>query len=288
MLKRLLCCRRAYALTAALTALASLSVPIPCAAWGRIAHEMIIAAAIQALPEPLRADFQRRRLYFVEHSSDPDLLADLDPSERPHHFADVEAYDHFPFSRFRTQFIVQHRAPTTEELRNGDAMWQIESFTDRLAADFKNGNWNGAAHDAIFGAHYAADLTQPLHTTLNYDGQLSGQSGIHRRFETGVVEYFADQWTLRPAPAGFIPNLRARIFSEFFASYEARMAVFNADREARNKFRYADPRFMAQFARLVGPAAKARIEDAAGFTASLWYTAWIEGGRPDLRAWGKQ
>ncbi|MGH9468920.1 MAG: zinc dependent phospholipase C family protein [Terriglobia bacterium] len=246
---------------------------------------MIVASAIGTLPEPLRADFQQRRFYLVEHAIDPDLLADRDPAERPHHFADVEACDSFPFRRFRTEFVIERRAPSARELRNGDAMWQIETFTLRLAADFRDRNWSAASHDAVFAAHYAADLTQPLHTTLNYDGQLSGQKGIHRRFETGVVEFFEDQWALQPSPAAVIPNLRARIFDELLASYRARTAVFDADREARAKFRYDDPRFLPAFARLAGPLAKGRIEDAASFTGSLWYTAWVKAGKPDLRAW---
>ena len=37
-------------------------------------------------------------------------------------------------------------------------------------------------------AHYIGDLSQPLHDTKNYDGQLTGQPGIHAFFETTNID----------------------------------------------------------------------------------------------------
>lgn len=254
-------------------------------AWGREAHEMITAAAIGALPRPLRGYFRPHQFYLVEHASDPDVLAGGNRAEQVHHFSDLDAYGAYPFRAVERQFVVEDKPPTSIEIENGDAMWQIEIFTLRLIADFRARRWAGVNRDAVFAAHYAADLTQPLHTVKNYDGQLTGQTGIHQRFETGLVRLDADRWQLQVAPAEFIPKLRARIFGKFLRSYQASSAVFAADRRARASQRTGDPRFLAAFSAQAAPVAKAQIEDAANFVGSLWYTAWVKAGKPDLSAW---
>lgn len=246
---------------------------------------MINAAAIQALPEPLRSYFRPHQFYLVEHASDPDLNASGNPTERRHHFADIEAWDPYPFHHFHKRFVVERLGPLPAHLRDGDAPWQIERFTLRLAQDFRAGRWSAASQDAVFAAHYAADLDQPLHTVLNYDGQETRQNGIHRAFETGVIDFFADRWTLRPERAADLRDLRAAIFNEFLKSYQASPAIFAADREVRGRLNPDDSRFLRTFAARIGPLAKTRIQDAASFAGSLWYTAWVRAGKPDLSGW---
>ena len=168
------------------------------------------------------------------------------------------------------------------ELRYGDSVWQIERYTLRLAKDFRRRRWDAADHDAVFAAHYAADLTQPLHTVINYDGQLTNQRGIHARFETELVRDLAGRWTLRPQPAEVVPDLRARIFRELVASYSDRQVIFSADREAAAGGGYLDPQFPARFERLAGPLALRQLDAAAALVSSFWYTAWVRAGRPVL------
>ena len=59
----------------------------------------------------------------------------------------------------------------------------------RLIRGFESSKRNGQyAHSdirffsAIIG-HYVADAHVPLHAVLNYNGQLTGQTGIHNRWE---------------------------------------------------------------------------------------------------------
>jgi hypothetical protein len=258
---------------------------IPACAWGRQAHQMVNAAAIKTLPAPLRSYFAPHQLYLVDHASDPDLRAEINHRERPRHFAEVEAYDRYPFLQFRRQFVIERLGASRAQIRHGTVMWQIERFTRYLAEDFRQGDWGEANHDAVYLAHYAADLTQPLHTVVNYDGQQTGQRGIHARFEVGLVDLWANQWVLRPRPAMNILNLRSRIFEEFINSYRQAPAIFAADRSVRTSIPYTSPRFLPAFARAAGPVAYAQLEDAASFVGSLWYTSWVRAGKPNLSAW---
>lgn len=242
----------------------------PALAWGGLAHQMVNAAAIEDLPEPIRSYFRTRKIYLLEHASEPDLVAHQDPAEGPHHYTEIEAYDRYPFRQFERRFVTEHWSPAPSELSHGDSIWQIERYTLRLAEDFRRRRWD------------AADLTQPLHTVINYDGQLTNQQGIHARFETELVRDLADHWTLRPEPAEVVPDLRARIFRELVTSYSYRQVIFSADREAAAGGGYLDPQFSARLERLAGPLALRQLDAAAALLSSFWYTAWVRAGRPVL------
>jgi hypothetical protein len=258
---------------------------MPSQAWGRRAHQMVTAAAIKTLPLPLRTYFASHQFYLVDHASDPDLKAKTDRQERPRHFGEIEAYDRYPFPQFRREFLFERVGPWHDQIRYGTVMWQIERFTVYLEQDFRRRNWHEVNHDAVYLAHYAADLTQPLHTVMNYDGQQTRQRGIHARFEVSLVDLLADHWVLEPRPARNISHLRERIFEEFINSYRQAPVVFAADRRARALAPYTSPKFLPAFARTAGPVAYTQLEDAASFVGSLWYTAWLRAGKPDLSAW---
>jgi hypothetical protein len=251
-------------------------------AWGDRGHKLINAAAVENLPEPLRSYFRARKAYLVEHALDPDLLAHDDAAERPHHYTNLDADDSFPFPNLRRQFVLERAAPRPWQLPHGDSIWQIERFTLRLADSLQHRRWQAADDDAVFAAHYAADLTQPLHTVMNYDGQLTGQRGVHARFETDLVNALADGWRLKPQPAIFEPDLRARIFQEMIASFSYRNVIFASDHIAVFGRNYLDPQYSAMFYKLAGPLAEKRLEAGASFVSSLWYTAWVRAGKPRL------
>ena len=257
--------------------------PSPSArCWGTQAHQLVNARAVENLPEPLRTYFRARKIYLVEHATDPDLLAQNDRSERLHHYTDADAYDKDPFPILRKQFLDQSRPPSSVERRNGDSIWQIEVVANELAAALRNRRWDDANRAAVFLAHYASDLTQPLHTLTNYDGQSTHQAGVHSRFETEMVNALKDGWALKTQPATHVANLRARIFAEFLASYRQGEAVLAADRSAVASRTYVDPQFIPSFQKLAGPLAEKRLEAAISFVSSLWYTAWVRAGRPTL------
>lgn len=269
-------------LQAAMVLLLFVRWPMTGLAWGDRGHQLINAAAVDNMPQPIRSYFQARKVYLVEHASDPDLLAHDDAAERPHHYTDLDADDSFPFPNLRRQFVLKRAGPMPWQLRNGDSLWQIERFTLQLANSLQHRRWQQADHDAVFVAHYAGDLTQPLHTVKNYDGQLTGQKGVHARFETDLVNALAASWQLKPQPPLFEADLRARILEEALASFNCRNLVFAADHIAVSGRTYLDPQYNAVFYKLAGPLAEKRLSAGASFVSSLWYTAWVRAGKPSL------
>src|SRR3546814_10784540 len=55
--------------------------------------------------------------------------------------------------------------------------------------------------------HYLADAHVPLHTTENYNGQLSDQTGIHAFWESRLPELFATGYDLFTGKAHYIRNI---------------------------------------------------------------------------------
>jgi hypothetical protein len=268
------------ALVLALTATGLL--PVQARAWGERAHKRVNAEAIENLPEPLRSYFEGRKFYLVENASKPDWLAAHSAAERRHHFVEVEAYDVFPFLTFQQQFVREGRGPTPAQLRHGDCVWQIELFTLKLAAALREHRWDEADEAALFLAHYATDLTQPLHTVVNYDGRLTNQAGLHHRFEVDLVNAHLNEWVFDPAPCVAEADLRGRIFRELLESYRHRHAVFEADRIAATGWTYVDSHYTATFAGQAGSVARKQLEAAISFVSSLWYTAWVRAGKPSM------
>jgi hypothetical protein len=261
----------------------------PAAAWGFDVHRFIVDRAIALLPPALRPFYEKHRLFVVEHSIDPDLWRLAGFAEEPaRHFLNLDAYGAFPFATLPRDLdaAVKRFGRATVE-RNGLLPWRVEEIFDRLAAAF------GPRADAGYAlenvkfftavlAHYASDATQPLHGVVNYDGQLTGQHGVHARFETELFARFADRLTVRPAAPGPVRRPRDFIFDTLLKGFEQVDEVLAADRAAIAGRDAYDEAYFERFFREVRPVLEGRIAEAITAVASLVTTAWERAGRPDL------
>lgn len=73
-------------------------------------------------------------------------------------------------------------------LINGTAPWRIRQMYQMAFQAFKSGDMKSALEYVGVMSHYIGDLAQPLHVTENYDGQETGNKGIHSYFETKIVK----------------------------------------------------------------------------------------------------
>ena len=147
--------------------------------------------------------------------------------------------------------------------------------------------------------HYLADAHVPLHTTQNYDGQLTHQEGIHAFWESRIPQLFADDrydyWVGR---AQFIDSTRKYFWKVVRESNALVGPTLSLERELRLTFP-ANQRFSADVK--TGTGAKAQSEEYAkayqdkmdGMVekrmraailalGSVWFTCWVEAGKPDL------
>src|SRR5204862_7069534 len=130
--------------------------------------------------------------------------------------------------------------------------------------------------------HYVADAHVPFHAVMNYDGQLSGQNGIHVRFEEDLFVRYGKQLDLRPPPLKSIANVRDFIFDTLLESYQSAEPVLAADREAIGNATVYDDRYYDAFFAKVKPILEKRIGAAISGVASVISSEWERAGRPAL------
>ena len=193
--------------------------PTPGHPWGSEGHRMINRLAIRTLPPGL-PDFLRTEsaLNEVEYlGPEPDRWRsraepELSAAQAPDHFIDLEPADALgplPRNRFDFEALVFAHGQRPEKI--GLQPWETIEVWQRLKAAFREYRQLTAAKPrneadihsveqaAIFYAgwlgHYVGDGSQPLHTTINYDGwvlkdnpqEFSTAHGIHWRFEGPFV-----------------------------------------------------------------------------------------------------
>lgn len=263
----------------------------PVQAWGFTGHRFITGKAIDRLPPEMRPFFQKYRTTMVEHAIDPDTYRIMGFTEEPpRHFLDMDNYGPFPFTAIPHDY---HEAVEKRGIdfvtKNGTVPWRAEEIFGRLRDAFKQLSTSSFSRDdiALFSAvlaHYTEDAFQPLHACANYDGQLTHQQGIHSRFESELFDRYEGDLRLSPPPPAYIPNAREFIFSTLTDSYQNVQPILDADRAAAQGRTVYDDEYFAQLFRSTRPILEKRVSGAISGVASLIMSAWIDAGRPALRA----
>jgi hypothetical protein len=156
-------------------------------------HEIINRRAAQSLSGPAGDAWGPLAVDLGRHASDADHRKSSVSGERPRHFIDIDAYEPPPFAGVpRTFEGVQKKYGSEAATRWGVVPWAIEECYEMTVLSLRAGDWESAGAWAADLGHYVADSHQPLHCTINYDGQRSGNEGVHLRFEVTMMDrYFA-------------------------------------------------------------------------------------------------
>ena len=278
----------------AVVALIALAAPQPAAAWGTAAHRHIMARAIDLLPAELKPFFVQHKDEVVMRVVDPDLFRVLGWEEDPNHFINFGAKElgEYPFKELPREYgaaIEKFGLATLR--RNGLLPWrQQEEFGNlRRAFEGFTRETYGVGNILLFAAvmsHYIQDAHQPLHASANYDGQMTGNTGIHARFETALFERFQSRLTIRPAPPAPILNSRDAAFDALLSSYKMVDSILKADVEARQGKETYDDEYFERLFTTVRPILEERLGEAITATAGLIMGAWEQAGRPVLKPAG--
>jgi hypothetical protein len=151
-------------------------------------------------------------------------------------------------------------------------------------------------------SHFVADLANPHHASMNYDGWLSGQGGIHSFFETKVVneidlnlDHKVYVMALKNKPFQSItPNsktdsvldlswrlaLDSNSNLERLNSIDRSHALLLTSKDRVSAKRKAPEKVIEHFQDI----ALERLALASDALATLWLRAWHEAGKPGLEA----
>jgi hypothetical protein len=260
----------------------------PAAAWGFEAHKFILDRAIALLPAELRPFFEKNRVAIVEHAIDPDLWRTVgwDAEEGPRHFLDMDAYGAPPFAalpRDRDEAVKKFGLEMIN--RYGLLPWRAQEIQNKLVDAFQLKQAYSRDNVKLFSSvigHYLSDAQVPFHAALNHDGQLTGQWGIHSRFETELFERYRDKLQVAPAPVVKIESVRDFTFDSLIASYSHVQAILDADKAAvAGRDVYDDVYFELMLTK-VKPVLEARLASAITATASAITSAWEQAGKPAM------
>ena len=273
---------------AGLFALIVVAAPAPADAWGFEAHKYILDRAIDLLPPEIRPYFVKYRAAIVEHAIDPDLWRNVgfDADESPRHFLDMDAYGPSPFTELPRDFEAAVKRYGREfVVKNGLLPWRtqeihvklVEAFTQKATYSRDNIKYFSA-----FLGHYLSDAQVPFHAALNHDGQLTGQWGIHSRFETETFERYRGSLDVRQKPTVALKSARDFAFDSLVASFSQVQAVLDADKAAVANRDLYDDEYFAAFFGTVKPILEQRLADSITAVASAIAAAWEDAGRPAL------
>jgi hypothetical protein len=270
-----------------------LVVPAPVHAWGGAAHRYIMRRAIDLLPAELKTFFDQHRDELILRVNDPDTWRTAGWDDDANHFLDfgVPELGPFPFvalPRDHTAAVQKFGASSLKRI--GLLPWrQAEEFGNlrRAFEGFARKAPYAAGDSVLFAAvsaHYLQDAHQPLHATNNYDGQLSGQGGVHARFETALFERFEATLTITPVAIAPIINPRDEAFVILLASNQLVEPLLMADRDASGGRNQYDEAYYRRFFERVRPMLEQQLGRAISATAALITGAWQQAGRPALKA----
>jgi hypothetical protein len=265
--------------------------PSSAFAWGTAVHKFIMRRAIDLLPPAIKPFFVHFRDELVVRVVDPDLWRNVGWEDDPNHFLDLGVQDFgvYPFTALPREYgaAIEKFGMATLK-RNGLLPWrEAEEFGNlRRALDsFQRNNPFAPSDTVLFAAvaaHYLQDAHQPLHASNNYDGQLTGQTGVHARFESALFERFESRLTIAPAAPVPIKNARDAAFDALLESHRLVQPLLDADKEAiAGKDSYDDDYFEKFFAK-VKPILEKRIGDSITATAAVIDGAWEAAGKPAL------
>ena len=264
-----------------------LAMPSTATAWGFDVHRFITSRAIALLPPEIRPFFEKFRAEIVEHSIDADLWRTAGfEEEPPRHFVDMDAYGPYPFKAMPREFdeaVLRYGRDFV--MTNGTLPWRAQEIQDKLAEAFTQKAPYARENIKFFSSvmsHYVADAHVPFHAAVNYDGQLTGQWGIHSRFETELFERYQALLNVTPGPLVPIPNTREFLFDTLVVSFPFVQPILDADKAAvAGRDEYDDQYFTLFFGK-VKPIVERRLSDAVTHVASMIVAAWDRAGRPAL------
>ncbi len=249
--------------------------PSPLAAWGRKGHRIVARLALEDLPQGPSAWFKGREAFVQAHSSDPDEWKE-DAQEGPRHFLDMDRY---PGQVPTLRGEARERVGPAIFQRAGQVPWVVQDRVKLLTEAFRKADRAQVAFQAAVLSHYVGDLHVPLHTVSSFDGQATGQRGIHSRWETGLVDRLSTEPQVRPA--ALEPGLLQapwRWLEETHALVPALLADDRASGPAPG--RTPSGSYWMAFARRQEGTVLDQLARAGHHTAQLILVAWNEAGRP--------
>lgn len=258
--------------------------------------------AVFLLPPEMIGFYKFYINYLSEHAVDPDKRRYAVDNEAEKHYIDI---DHFASDSTDAFQVMPQRWDEAVEKFSEDTLraygivpWQIQKDLYRLSKAFEEKDVERILFLSANLGHYVADAHVPLHTTENYNGQLTGQKGIHGLWESRLPELNAEGYDYLVGKAEYVENPRQYVWNIVQESHllvdsvlliEKRLSSgFPSDQKyvfenrGRSTMKQYSREYSMHYHRNMNGMVEERMRKAISALGSLWYTAWVNAGQPSL------
>ncbi len=256
--------------------------------WGDKGHKIVASFAMKDLSSVMNIpqDWQN---YVVDHSVDPDYRKGADKTEPNKHFIDIDYYKEFLEGKMIEDLdSLRMRYSDSVITKEGTLPWAVENTYNNLVKAFTEKNKANILLYMSDLAHYIGDAHQPQHTCLNYNGQLTGQKGIHFRYEISMLDSYVNEInaSFEEGKPVKINNIRPFIFNIVTRSNTFVDVITAADKIALQH--NGTGKYDETYRKLMWFRTKFFTIDQLNLggkdLASAIYSAWLQAGSPDLAA----
>jgi hypothetical protein len=268
--------------------------------WGFFGHQKINRLAVFALPPEMIGFYKKNIRYLSEASVNPDRRRYSVPGEAPRHFIDLDDYGDSAIQKlplFWGQAVEKYGEDSL--MAKGILPWHVYRMYIQLKEAFLVRDPLRILRLSAELGHYVSDAHVPLHTTKNYNGQQTGQEGIHGFWESRLPELYLDQYDFFVGRARHLENVQLEIWQTIRQSHLMVDSVltlektlsnrmgdrkYNFETKGKQTVKVYSETYAREYHRLLGGMVERQLRRSIKMTCDIWYTAWVDAGQPDLQS----
>ena len=263
--------------------------------WGFHPHKLINRHAIFTLPPSMITFYKHHIHYLSEQAVAADRRRYAVSHEAPRHYIDLDYYGEDVEKQW-DQLIEKYPMDSINE--HGMLPWHLVSMRYQLVQAFQDNDAFRILRLSADVGHYLADAHVPLHTTINYNGQLTDQHGIHGFWETRIPELLHNEFDLWTGVARYHDNWNQKIWGAILASHRAVDSVLWYEKKLARTFpkdqKYSfevrlnrlvkvySKEFTKTYHQVLNNQVERRMRASIQLIGSFWYSCWVDAGQPNL------
>jgi hypothetical protein len=268
--------------------------------WGFFAHQKINRLAVFTLPPEMSVFYKKNIDYLSDAAVNPDRRRYAVPEEAPRHYIDLDVYGDsaaYKLPRYWNDAVAKFGEDSLA--KHGIVPWHINRVYFQLREAFLLKDPASILRLSADLGHYVGDAHVPLHTTKNYDGQLTDQIGIHAFWESRLPELFFNEYDFFVGPAQHVDNVQSeawRIIAQTnqaldsVLQFEKRLSQqmgnrkFNFETKGKQTVKVFSQEYSKRYHEMLNGMVERQFRASVKTTGNLWYTAWVDAGQPDLKS----
>ncbi len=252
--------------------------------WGFTGHKYITTKSGESLKQ-VHPAFENWMQLVAFHTADADLRKPFDSTEFDKHFIDIDNYPEYLNSGAIHQdydsLVQMHGVEFVH--KQGVLPWSTNKAIQNLIKAFRKGDFEQATIEAANISHYVADGFMPFHITRNYDGQFSGNDGIHYRYESLMINEYADEIEYEVDSIVLIDDYQTYIFSYLYKNYLYIDTLLWADKKARSINAVENSlEYTADLWNSTEKLTTKLFKNASQAITNIIYSCWGDAGKPEF------